>query len=301
MLVLLPITVSLSVTFFVYAVLGRRGQTVRDRLRALRPDHYPDEGPDFSLPFLERAVYPAVEGLLNVGISLMPPGLLDRLNRRLMTAGSPISLRGLLVVWFGLPLALGALVLVLLVVSGLIVEPAGVFFLFVVMGVGAMLPYLWLTSTIRGRQRAILKILPDAMDLVTTSVEAGLGLDAALSRMADRIGGPLAEELSRALREMAMGRLRRDALEEMGQRMGVEELITFINAVIQAEQMGVSLGHVLRVQSDQLRVRRRQRAEEEAQRAPVKMIFPLVLGVFPALLIVILGPAAIQLFQNLGD
>jgi tight adherence protein C len=153
-------------------------------------------------------------------------------------------------------------------------------------------------SRANGRQHAIIRSLPDAFDLITTCVEAGLGLDAALARVAEKVQGPFSEELSRALRDVALGKTRRDALRELGERTGVPDLIQFTNAVIQAEAMGSSIGTVLRVQSDQLRVRRRQRAEEAAYKAPVKMLFPLVLCIFPTLFVVILGPAAITISQS---
>jgi tight adherence protein C len=173
-------------------------------------------------------------------------------------------------------------------------------FLVALGGGGLVLPYVWLINRIRHRRAVITKSLPDSFDLVTTCVEAGLGLDAALARVAEKVEGPFAEELSRTLREVGMGRMRRDALRELGERTGVPDLITFVNAVIQAEQMGTGIGQVLRVQSDQLRLRRRQRAEEMANQAPVKMVFPLVLCIFPTLFMVILGPAAINLYGTLG-
>jgi tight adherence protein C len=165
-------------------------------------------------------------------------------------------------------------------------------------GVGLVLPYFWLVSRIGRRQAIITKSLPDSFDLVTTCVEAGLGLDAALARVAEKVEGPFAEELARTLREVGMGRMRRDALQELGQRTGVPDLVTFVNAVVQAEQMGTGIGQVLRVQAEQLRVRRRQRAEEMANQAPVKMTFPLVLCIFPTLFLVILGPAGITIYDQ---
>jgi tight adherence protein C len=161
--------------------------------------------------------------------------------------------------------------------------------------IGFSLPLFWLKTTVRSKQRLIVKDLPDAMDLIITCVEAGLGLDAALAKVSEQMKGPLAKEISQMLREVGMGRLRREALADLGQRTGVEELISFVNAVIQAEQLGVSIGHVLKVQSDQMRTHRRQRAERLAHEAPVKMMFPLVLFIFPAFLLVILGPAAIRI------
>jgi tight adherence protein C len=167
-------------------------------------------------------------------------------------------------------------------------------------GVGLMLPYIWLISSVRRRQAAITKSLPDAFDLVTTCVEAGLGLDASLARVAEKVHGPFADELSRTLREVTMGRMRREALQELAERTGVPDLLAFVNAVVQAEQMGTSISTVLRVQCDQMRMRRRQRAEETAHQAPVKMTFPLVLCILPTLFLIILGPAAITLYQTFG-
>jgi tight adherence protein C len=165
-------------------------------------------------------------------------------------------------------------------------------------GLGLALPYFWLINRVRRRQTVIMKSLPDSFDLITTCVEAGLGLDAALARVAEKVQGPFAEELSRTLREVGMGRMRREALRDLGERIGVPDLITFVNAVTQAEQMGTGISQVLRIQSDQLRMRRRQRAEELANQAPVKMVFPLVLCIFPTLFMVILGPAVISIFQT---
>jgi tight adherence protein C len=164
--------------------------------------------------------------------------------------------------------------------------------------IGFYMPFYIVSSRARQRQGAIVKSLPDAFDLITTCVEAGLGLDASLSRVAEKVHGPFAEELSRSLREIALGKTRRDALKELGDRTQVPDLIQFTNAVIQAEAMGSSIGQVLRVQSDQLRVRRRQRAEEQAYKAPVKMLFPLVICIFPTLFIVILGPAVITIMNG---
>jgi len=164
--------------------------------------------------------------------------------------------------------------------------------------IGFFMPFYLIRSRARQRQAAIIKSLADAFDLITTCVEAGLGLDAALARVAEKVEGPFAQELTRALRDIALGKARRDALKELGERTGVPDLLQFTNAVIQAEAMGSSIGTVLRVQSDQLRVRRRQRAEEQAYKAPVKMLFPLVLFIFPTLFIVILGPAIITIMND---
>ncbi len=166
-------------------------------------------------------------------------------------------------------------------------------------GFGLLLPRIWLENQVKHRQKQILKSLPDAFDLITTCAEAGLGLDAALAKVAEKVEGPFAEELTITLREISLGKLWRDALHEMGARTGVRDLISFINAIVQAESMGTSIAAVLRVQAETMRTRRRQLAEQAAQKAPVKMVFPLVLCIFPTLFIVILGPAGITLYEQL--
>jgi tight adherence protein C len=165
---------------------------------------------------------------------------------------------------------------------------------FVMAVLGAYLPSVWLKSKAKQRQKAILKALPDAIDLLTTSVEAGLGIDAALGNVAEKVKGPIAVEVRRVLREIAVGSTRQDALRQFAARTQLPDVQQFVNAIVQAEQMGVSLGQVIRVQADQMRIRRRQRAEQQAYKAPVKMVFPLVLFIFPSIFVVILGPAMIQ-------
>ena len=171
--------------------------------------------------------------------------------------------------------------------------------LFAVLGV--LLPLLWLRRRANRRKLLVWRGLPDAFDLMTTCVEAGLGLDAAFQRVADKLGGPVADEFATMLREVAMGKTRREALHDMGERTGVPDLQTFANTIIQTEELGTSLGSVLRIQASDMRRRRRQHAEEEARRAPSKMVFPLVFFILPSLFVVILGPVAIELFKAFGS
>jgi len=145
------------------------------------------------------------------------------------------------------------------------------------------------------RRKSILRDLPDALDLLTVSVEAGLSFDGALAKLTEKSRGPLADEFSRLLNEVRVGMPRREALAAMARRCGVPELSTFTAAVIQADQLGVSIGNVLRVQAATVREKRRQRVQEAAMKAPIKMLFPLVFFIFPTIFIVLLGPAVIQL------
>jgi tight adherence protein C len=167
------------------------------------------------------------------------------------------------------------------------------------LGLGFYLPLLWLNLRVRRRQREMERALPDALDLLTISVEAGLGFDAAMSKVSEKSDNELSRAFARVNAEIRLGKLRREALRDMANRAGVQDISNFIAAVIQADQLGVSLSKVLRVQSEQMRVRRRQRAEELAAQAPIKMLFPLVFLVFPSIFIVLLGPAIIQI-QKVG-
>jgi tight adherence protein C len=230
--------------------------------------------------------------------SLLPTGIYAAVQKQLIQAGEPVSTTGFLIavviieatmVIFGFTIAVS--------MGGL--QRQGLLMLLGCAALGLFMPRVWLASRVRSRQHEIVKSLPDAFDLVTTCVEAGLGLDAALAKVSEKVEGPFAEELNLTLREVALGKLRRDALKELAERLGVADLSIFINAVIQAETMGTSIAAVLRIQSDQMRIRRRQRAEAQAYKAPVKMVFPLVLCIFPSLFIVILGPAGILLYENL--
>ncbi len=160
------------------------------------------------------------------------------------------------------------------------------------------MPELNLRQTIRKRQLAILRALPDVLDLLTVSVKAGLGFDSALLKVTEKMSGPLPQEMQLVLHEIKMGVLRRDALKALAKRTGVKELQSFVGTIIQADQLGVSISKVLQLQADSLRESRRQVAEEKAMQAPVKMLFPLVLFIFPTLFIVLLGPAVLQIIKQ---
>lgn len=164
--------------------------------------------------------------------------------------------------------------------------------------IGYLFPRSWLKARTKQRQQEIEKKLPDVLDLLTVSVEAGLGFDAALLKVVEKQKGALAEEFFKVLQEIKMGRPRRDALRDLSKRNTVEDLSNVVASLVQADQLGISIGGVLRNQSIQIRQKHRQRAEEKAQKAPVKMMIPLVFFVFPSVFIVILGPAVIQIIQN---
>src|SRR5262249_10250851 len=165
---------------------------------------------------------------------------------------------------------------------------------------GYTIPEFWLGGRVRKRQHAILLQIPDTLDLLTISVRARLGFDAALGKVVEKMEGPLIDEFRRALAEVRAGRSRGEACGDFAPGTEVPPLTNFIGAIIQAEQLGVSISKVLQVQSEQLRIERRQRAEEMAAKAPIKMLFPLVGCIFPSMFIVILGPAIILIAENMG-
>ena len=272
-----------------------RIQDFRSRTATLDDDHV-----DLELPFAERVLRPSLENFSHAISSILPASVLADIQKQLVMAGNTMTLQAFVTFWavmFATFAGLGVLFFVVLP-GNLMIH---IIFMIMFAAIGFVFPRMWLKGKVKARQKLVIKALPDAMDLITTCVEAGLGLDAALARVAEKSVGPFSEELTRMLRDIAMGKLRREAMTELDERIGVEELSSFINSVIQAEQLGVGIAQVLRVQSDQLRTRRRQRAEKSAHEAPIKMLFPLVLFIFPAFLLVILGPAAIRIAQSFSN
>jgi tight adherence protein C len=294
----LAAAVIFAAVFVLVLALAGSESTVRSRLDALRGQPRTEVEEEERLSLSQRLVLPALDAPVQMMKRLMPRNMLKGIEQRLLLAGEPMTVNAFLTLRLVSAATFLFLPLMLINSAGMAFGPKALL-LFGSFGVaGILLPQMWLNQRVSQRQTKIIKSLPDAFDLITTCVEAGLGLDAALARVAEKVEGPFAEELSRMLREIALGKMRRDALRELGERTGVPDLLTFVNAVIQAEEMGSSVGAVLRVQSEQLRVRRRQRAEAQAYKAPVKMIFPLVLCIFPTLFIVILGPAVITIMQD---
>jgi tight adherence protein C len=231
-----------------------------------------------------------------------PQNSIQATARRLELAGSPSGLDPTLF-WALRFIGIGIGALMLFVSS---VAPAESFLkgttgLLIAGGaavIGFFLPEMWLSSKIERRQKEIRRAMPDALDLLTICVEAGLGFDAAMGKVNEKWDDELAMIFGRVLREMQLGKIRRDALRDMADRVGLNEMTSFVAAVVQSEQLGVSMANVLRIQSDAMRVKRRQIAEEEAQKAPIKMLFPMAFLIFPSLMIILLGPAALILMRS---
>ena len=263
---------------------------------------------ELQAPLVDRTLRPLMARMSGRLSGMASVSFTQQTEKRLALAGNPGELR--VADWMGIKTVgavIGGVVFTLLfVLPGPVkLGPLGSFPLNLIMipvglYLGYAVPEFWLGGRDKKRQKAILLQIPDALDLLTISVRAGLGFDGALGKVVEKLQGPLTEEFRRALAEIRVGKPRRDALRDIVPRTEVTALTNFIGAIIQAEQLGVSISKVLQVQSEQLRIERRQRAEEQAAKAPIKMLFPLVGCIFPSLFIVILGPAIILIIVGLG-
>ena len=287
----------ITVTAVVYGLCyrGIQDDAMGNRLGGLRYARPGKESlPDLEASFGSRVLKPLLANATRRVNGILPSSMSDKLEDAITRSGLSISAGQFILICGITAGALPLLVLIFLLSSG--ATGKNLFGAYgAVQGIGILMPRMWLQGKIKKRKKLIWKALPDAFDLITASVEAGLGIDAAFTRVIEKVNGPFADELTRTMREITMGRSRREAFLEMADRTGVEELRALINAVVQAETMGISIGGVIRVQTGVMRVKRKQRAEEQAFKAPVKMVFPLVLFIFPTIMIVIGGPAIIQM------
>ncbi len=283
-----------TVTLVVYGLGYRPAASSMDaRLGGLRYSRPTREGlPDPEAAFSSRVLKPLMGAFSQRTNSILPSSISDRLEMAIVQAGLRIKPGQFILV---VALLMGILPLFVLAMFAGSGAKVALIAWAATAGFGFYGPRIWLLGRIKRRQKEIWRSLPDAFDLITASVEAGLGIDAAFNRVIEKVTGPFAVELTRTMREITMGRARRDAFLDMAERTGVEELRSLINAIVQAETMGISIGSVIRVQTGVIRTKRRQKAEEQAFKAPIKMVFPLVFFIFPAIMVVIGGPAIIQM------
>ena len=249
-------------------------------------------------PFTERVLLPFLQRLGELSSRFTPQKALEETTRKLEIAGNPGRVEAATFLasrFLGAGLLGGLMLMIGLLAPNRWAFGQVILVVIIFTVIGFFLPQLWLQSRINARQMDIRRALPDALDLLTICVEAGLGLEAAMAKVADKWTNQLSLALLRAIREIQLGKARRDAMRDMADRVGLPEMTSFVAAVIQSETLGVSLSKVLRIQSDQMRIRRRQFAEEHARQAPVKMILPLAFLIFPSILIILLTPAGIQL------
>ena len=251
-------------------------------------------------PALGRLLVPTGQWLARLSRRLSPGGAYERIEQELVWAGNPRGWDAERVMAFKIvtPLIVGGTMLALTLladVSGGLVFLATALFA----GAGWYAPEWIVRSRARERQHEIQVTLPDSLDLMSITVQAGLAFDAALTRVARNVKGPLGQELYRVVQEIQLGKSRSEALRDLSDRTNVDDLKSFVGAMVQAEAFGIPIARVLTVQAAEIRIRRRQRAEEAAQKLPVKIVFPVVLTIFPALFVVLLGPAAIDIYETI--
>jgi len=254
---------------------------------------------ELSRPFSERILVPMLRGSSSFVARFTPQRSIENTQHKLELAGNPnnwsaaefLGIRGLA----ALLLAALTFVLLMLTESGVTRQ---LLFSGAMGLLGYFLPIIWLGRRISSRQDEIVKTLPDALDLLTISVEAGLPFDGAMLRVAEKWDNELSKGFQRLLTEMQMGKSRRDALRDMADKMDVPDVTSFVAALIQADQLGISIAKVLRIQAEQMRIKRRQRAEEKAQQAPIKMLIPMTFLILPTILIIIMGPALLVLKES---
>lgn len=292
----------IALAIWVIATQAHEKSVVRESLRAL-DDYEVDNVRDKELlnPLAERALVPILGALTNLGRRFTPVGYVDGVRHKFVLSGRPsaqmidrfLAIRVVTVV--AVPLAVWVLYFwnplgltgnIQLGVTGLVV-------LLLILG-----PDAQLNRAVEDRQKEVLRGLPDIIDLLVISVEAGLGFEQALQRVIVSVDGPLPDEFSRMLGEVRAGSTRAEAMRALDARIEVPEVRSFVLAILQADTFGVSIGRVLRTQAEEMRIKRRQLAEEKAQKAPVKMLIPMVFCIFPALFTIVLGPAVIRITEN---
>lgn len=305
--ILIGIGVLVVIAAIVLIVVGLRAPRTDDILESRLQDFSTLDGTvnlediELSQPFSERIILPMARKMGEIATRFTPQNALQNTTRKLELAGNPgrmdpsmvlllqfgaaVLFGGLLVLVFSVAKSQWPLSRIVLIVGGFTI-------------LGFYFPQMWLQGKINRRQKEVRLGMPDALDLLTICVEAGLGFDAAMAKVAEKWTNELSLSFGRVIREIQLGKLRRDAMRDMAERIGISEMTSFVAAVIQSEQLGVSMAKVLRIQSDQMRVKRRQLAEEEAHKAPIKMLIPMGLLIFPSLMIVLLTPAALKLFHS---
>ncbi len=309
MTVFIILIVAIVIGATVLVVIGLRNPTTNDDFALQeRLEEFTQRGETINLekiemsqPFSERIIYPLARKFGEIAEKFTPKNALVSVEKKLELAGNPARLEPtmFLALQFGAAIGFGAF-LFLVFSFAKVNWSLGTRLLIVLVFVflGFYFPQMWLTSKINARQKEIRKAMPDALDLLTICVEAGLGFDAAMAKVSEKWENELAIAFARIIQEVQLGKLRKDAMRTMADRVGIPEMTSFVAAVIQSEQLGVSMAKVLQIQSDQMRVKRRQYAEEEAHKAPIKMLIPMGLLIFPSLMITLLTPAALRLVHS---
>lgn len=291
-----------TLAYSVMSIIGRDELVISSRLQSISNSRAKNEDTELDQPLISRVIRPMLDYLSKAMMRITPREMVSSLENKINKAGNHgnlavkdwVNIQAVLVI--GIPM----LTYIALRNTGI---SAGSMLLFLVAeaAMGFVLPGFILRKILTARQKKILNTLPDVIDLITVIVEAGLGFDGALIKVVEKKPGPLAFEFDRVLQEIKVGRNKRDALREMAKRLDIQDFTTFIGAIIQADQFGVGIAQVLRIQSEQIRLKRKQRAQERAMKVPVKMLIPMVVFIFPTLFVVLLGPVVIKLIEQFSS
>lgn len=291
----------ITILLFAKLLLGtiwNKDTVINTRIKRLQKlDEIYNADEPLSRPFLERIFGPILAKTGDFIGGMMPASVLQRTDEELIKAGRPWNMTAAQFLTIRLILGICFPLLSMAIMGSRL----NTLFVVGIFGLGLIIPRFMIQRAIKMRKMTIDRALPSALDLLTVSVEAGLGFDGAILKLVEKTKGPLTQEFRRMLQEMRIGKARREALRELSDRAGSEDLQTFVASIIQADQLGVSIGRVLRLQSQQMRMKRRQQAEERAMKAPIKMLIPMVLFIFPTVFIVLLGPGALNIIDQAKD
>jgi tight adherence protein C len=302
MLTLIFVLVFVTAFLIVYSLLAyfqRDKLAVYSRLENIKKYSMETVDEELNQPLFTRVLRPMFDSMGKTVMKITPKELVTSLESKVVKAGYPgnMTVKDWVNLQAGLMLGLPVLTLA---IGGYLGAQIGslLMLVFIELIFGYVIPSFILGKKMAERQKAVQNSLPDTIDLLTVSVEAGLGFDGALMKVVDKKTGPLANEFEKVLQEIKVGKQKKDALKDMADRVGLQDLTTFIGAIIQADQFGVGIANILRIQAEQMRQKRRQRAQEKAMKAPIKMLIPMVIFIFPTLFIVLLGPVIIQLMDQ---
>jgi tight adherence protein C len=305
LLIILVVLIIIGAVMMV--IVGMRDASGEDPLQerlaefAARGETVNLEQIELSQPFSDRVIVPLARKFGEFATRFTPQNAIQSAAHKIELAGSP-SMLDPSIFWasrFVVSIFMGGFLFVIFSISKMnigLLQRLLVVGLFMLLGF--YIPEMLLSSRIARRQKDVRKAMPDALDLLTICVEAGLGFDGAMAKVYEKWDNELSLAFGRVIREIQLGKLRRDALRDMANRLGIPEMTSFVAAVIQSEQLGVSMAKVLRIQADQMRMKRRQHAEEEAHKAPIKMLIPMALLIFPSICIVLMAPAVLMMMRS---
>jgi tight adherence protein C len=305
--ILIVLVILIIIGAITLVVVGVRDSSGEDPLQArlaefaARGETVNLEQIELSQPFSDRVIVPLARKFGEFATRFTPQNAIQSAAHKIELAGNPRMLDPA-TFWasrFFVAIFLGGFLLFVFSLSKMsigLLQRLMVVGLFMLLGF--YIPEMFLSSRIARRQKEIRRAMPDALDLLTICVEAGLGFDGAMAKVYEKWDNELSLAFGRVIREIQLGKLRRDALRDMANRLGISEMTSFVAAVIQSEQLGVSMAKVLRIQADQMRMKRRQLAEEEAHKAPIKMLIPMALLIFPSICIVLMAPAVLMLMRS---